>query len=359
MYEIESVTTVFCALIVIAIIIGAHYTDLGKTPKQYMCFYTTSLLTAIVCICADQFENEYIYAVACVFASFSGVIWGICCSKKDKFVSKLLFVFPAIASIVCIYGMAVDEHETPMIAYAILTIVPVIYVIADSVLVVVRERYYSKKIESLRIICFSIPLIIGVLSLTEHYENTIFLTIGFTVTSVLSYLWIQVIRITTDRDTTLYNRYKLENYLEKRFDICKNDPEKQMCIGFGDMDSFGRVRREHGVDVARECIEKIGRGIRELSSPDFLPCIYGGDEFVFVTIGGKEKMEEYRNRIYDLIADIDKDYPFMLHMSIGFVELTDQETYDDMIAQADEVQAEVKERFYTENGITRYKWGKK
>lgn len=156
------------------------------------------------------------------------------------------------------------------------------------------------------------------------------------------------------RDGLLYDRPFTQRLLHKTFEDRRAGRIDGLFIGFGDMDRFGAIKHEYGNDVLDGVVIDIGNILPELMTRTFFVGSNGGDEFIFIMkTDDRGVAEDCIRQVYDAIARYDESVPYTVHMSIGLVEYTGQETAEDMLLAADRNASVAKERYYAENGFER------
>lgn len=346
-----AVPTVSFAICVLSLA-GMKITENRGNPFQ-KCFMAFSGILALVFFALSATDSEHTGSLFCVLSAVATVFL-IADATEGK--TGILSVVPLVSAVTALAITATGKDY--WIVYSVFVCVPLAVLFLSDIAKLAKCGFGERLgtavgavIAATAAVLFAVPAAYG--------PNPPLTLAGFAVFSLLMYLESEITRITMGPNGLLINRYRLENILGRKFPVYRDNPDLNMCIAFGDMDSFGRIRREQGRDVAEECIFEVMNALAQLRSGKFLPCIYGGDEFVFVFFGDKAFAEECIDRCYSAIAEIDKRYPFLIHMSIGLAEVTDQDNYDDVIFQADRILSEVKEKFYRDNGLQRHVWGRK
>lgn len=107
-----------------------------------------------------------------------------------------------------------------------------------------------------------------------------------------------------DQLTGLYNRFKLNDYIDELFDECMKNGST-MSVGIIDIDYFKEYNDNYGHQAGDECIEQVADALKWIVEKyDGFVARYGGDEFVIVYSGiTQEEANKYSAELQDIIKN--------------------------------------------------------
>jgi diguanylate cyclase (GGDEF)-like protein len=137
----------------------------------------------------------------------------------------------------------------------------------------------------------------------------------------------------TDPLTGLWNRRSLENRVRE---LARDGTA--YALAYGDLDHFELLNDTHGHEAGDQALRLFSRVLRDSMRPDDLTARYGGEEFVVVLPGcpvdtALKVLERLRERLA-LVLTTGRVPAFTV--SFGLASSTDGDTFDDVVAVADE-----------------------
>lgn len=346
------VFTSACAMIS-AIILGAMIHTGSRDVGKMRTIASAGVLALIASILLPL-SFEYIDETAYALSSITLALMIADQVGRDGRLKPLVLMPIASAIVPVVIAITSDDL---WIVYSSIACAPLVVCLLMDTVGIAGSTYVNRRGILIRMI--TVISAMSILSVPAFHDPSPMVAVaGFTAISLIMYVESEMKRFTMEPRRLLLNRYALENILEREYSKYRDDPELKMCIAFGDMDSFGRIRREQGREASEECMLDVATALSRLGTKRFIPCLYSGDEFAFIIFGDMPFAEECVRRCYSAIAEVDEKHPFMIHMSIGIAEVTNQDDHHDVIFQADRKLAEVKEMFYRENGLERHAWGR-
>lgn len=164
--------------------------------------------------------------------------------------------------------------------------VPVMFtmaIIGYSYYLILRHRNYMAKKNYLALIFFAVPPILAIGLQYLFYGATLVLS-GVVLSILIVYFSIQNQRIHTDFLTGVYNRNKLDHYLERRVKhIAIEGPFSAILI---DLDDFKAINDNLGHDIGDEALELAASLLSACIDKEDILARYGGDEFCIVLKSG-------------------------------------------------------------------------
>ncbi|WP_428775089.1 GGDEF domain-containing protein [Vibrio sp.] len=176
------------------------------------------------------------------------------------------------------------------------------------------------------------------------------------VTISLSMLWLNNARLLNaihqlslkDPLTGLYNRRVMDEILPKRVANASTQL-KPVSLMMTDIDHFKQINDELGHIVGDEIIEKVANALTHLlpDSEDLFVVRFGGDEFMILMIDCDaattyQYAESLRENISRNVSISLSEHP--CSMSFGVAQLTDNDSLDDLLANADIALYQAKQR---------------
>lgn len=141
----------------------------------------------------------------------------------------------------------------------------------------------------------------------------------------------------TDKLTSLFNRRKAIEYIEK---CCKKCKDKGFCLCICDIDLFKRVNDTYGHNTGDVVLKEIAKVFKEEMIGKNMAARWGGEEFLllFPDCNGDAafvKLCEIRRRIKDIVVKKD-DTEIRVTMTFGLAEYDYSGDYEAMLTSADE-----------------------
>ncbi len=206
-------------------------------------------------------------------------------------------------------------HRGPffLLAFAITTII-----LFSSLILTIINRHKIEKKYYLSLLFFAIPLLIGLVLQVRFYGVSLILP-GVTISILIVFLNIQNHSIYTDYLTGVYNRNKLEIYIEDKIRMATE--ESTFSAIMIDLDDFKYINDTFGHDMGdnalRGTVELLKACIR---SKDFI-ARYGGDEFwIILETCNITDLENIVNRMKSAfeIYNESNNKPYKLLFSCGY-----------------------------------------
>ena len=149
-----------------------------------------------------------------------------------------------------------------------------------------------------------------------------------------------------DQLTGLYTRRYLLETLGNLLLLHDRHLDKNLSVIFLDIDHFKRVNDTHGHGKGDEVLRDVGRVVREVTRPDDLCIRYGGEEFVVVILTSEGQTarrlaERIRKAVHGKVFQ-GSGHPFSITLSAGIAMRQGRETFDTLLARADEKLYEAK-----------------
>lgn len=141
----------------------------------------------------------------------------------------------------------------------------------------------------------------------------------------------------TDKLTSLYNRRKAMEYIEK---CCKESGDHGFCLCICDIDFFKKVNDTYGHDMGDKVLQAIAKVFREEMTDKNMAARWGGEEFLLLfpdTNGDAAfvKLCEIRRKIKDIVVKKD-DLEIRVTMTFGLAEYDYSGKYEGMLTMADQ-----------------------
>ena len=289
-------------------------------------------------------------------------------SRSGLFKRTLFYVIPAaVSSVLSLVSpftqwfFIIDDANNYMRGplFPVMAFVTLFY-LTISLGIALKEVYKNgweeNKSVNLHMVIFPIGIIISaVIQILFFGISIIWVCSMLAFTSI--YINIQNGEISTDHLTGLYNRRRLDQYLQRRI---KARTENRILFAIMlDLDEFKYINDKYG-HVAGDCalVETAGL-LRKacMGSDDFIARM-GGDEFIIVgERTGSEEIKRLMEDIYKYVSEYNQSQrsDFVLMLSMGYSIFCKEDTVDSFLAAADKEMYESKE----ERKLIRNKeWGK-
>lgn len=206
-------------------------------------------------------------------------------------------------------------HRGPLFLFSVaitVTLMLVSFIMTVTNYKNIEKRYFRP------LLFFTIPPFIGIILQTYFYG--ISLVLNCVVFSLLIvFLTIQHHTMSTDYLTGLYNRKKIERYLDKKIKSCT--PLKTFSGIMLDMNNFKSINDTFGHDKGDEALEISGNLMKECIRDTDILARFGGDEFfIILNISDEDILRETVNRIklkFDEFNEA-KRKPYVIEFSMGY-----------------------------------------
>ncbi len=235
---------------------------------------------------------------------------------------------------------------------------PLLLILADSILRAVHSVYPADRMECLLFSIFVIqPLVMG-FGLAYFIDNYTVECMGITVCLVLLTIHRVNHSIVTDPFNGFRLRFLMMPFLEKSFEKNKGGPG--VVIAVTDVDRFKLIVETVGHSNATKVLQEVSDAIK-LAIKGFhctlFSSISSSDEiFLIMQHGTREQMEEIRRRINTILEEKSRKLPYELHISMGIaVQTADTKEPQQLFDESDEDMYIQKQAYYAEKGYTRRK----
>lgn len=145
----------------------------------------------------------------------------------------------------------------------------------------------------------------------------------------------------TDELTGLYNRRGFLTLAEQQLRLERHSgTARGLALIFADMDGLKRINDTFGHEAGSEALKTLSTLLKSVIRDADIAARWGGDEFVILSIGSDDQsteimIERIRERLneYNLYSG----KPYRVECSLGFarVNLSDNRSFEDIIAEAD------------------------
>lgn len=199
-----------------------------------------------------------------------------------------------------------------------------------------QKEYYLSQYEYRSIAKFMVaPLFFSWFQL--FFPDTLTLSLGMTLATLLVYLNSQETLISLDPLTRLNNRTQLLWYLSQKM---KSRTEgRRLYLMMMDVDEFKKINDQHGHVEGDGALVQIAEVLkRTAAGKDCFIARYGGDEFILVCeMASSEEVEDFCRELTDgLSEENQKGAAYKLSLSIGYAAYTEHITsIPDFIKAAD------------------------
>jgi len=167
-------------------------------------------------------------------------------------------------------------HRGPAFLFPVF--ITILLMIVAFILIVINRKTLGKK-SFWSLLFFAIPPFISIILQIKFYGISFMLN-SVVLSLLVVFLKIQNYSIYTDYLTGLYNRKKLDEYLNKKISL--SNSEKVFSAILIDIDNFKYINDTFGHIIGDNALETTARLLRNsLLSRDFI-ARYGGDEFFIV-----------------------------------------------------------------------------
>lgn len=169
--------------------------------------------------------------------------------------------------------------------------------------------------------------------------------IGFTLSSLLIFLYYQDKQISIDDLTKINNRTRFNIYIQNKFYNTKDD--ETISLMFIDVDNFKLINDKYGHLIGDETLTVIATILRKSCveyGKDLFLARYGGDEFVILSSLNITETRKLKKIINNNIAHYNKINNKKISVSIGYVsdKKIEFKNANNLIHAADELMYKVK-----------------
>lgn len=193
--------------------------------------------------------------------------------------------------------------------------------LAYVIIILLKNRNKVSRQVFIALLIYPIPLVIGIV-LQMFFLRLSLAWSGISISILIIYIYVQSQKICIDYLTGLYNRRKLDLYLENT--INRRSTNKLSAILMMDVDKFKIINDTWGHEMGDRALKHCAMILREcFHHKDFI-ARYAGDEFVVVLeLKTNEDIHKVIKRLKDKIELINTigDVPYKLSFSIGYALL--------------------------------------
>lgn len=201
--------------------------------------------------------------------------------------------------------------------YLIYVSITIIIVFAAFYLIIKNRKKLPQK-HLFSLIFFGVPPVLCVALQTMFYGITVTMN-GVVISLLIIFLDIQNQCIYTDYLTGVYNRKKLDAFLQEKISTSTDD--KTFSTILIDLNNFKLINDLYGHDVGDEALQITVRLLKNcLSLNDFI-ARYGGDEFcIIMDISEMAELEKRVNKITRCVENYNKldCKPFDINFGVGY-----------------------------------------
>lgn len=276
----------------------------------------------------NSFGNFFIFLFSPVVPS----LWLLysCCevyqdeSRTKRLVKPLWFII-AVNAVMTVLSLHfrwfyyIDQgnvyHRGPLfMAPALLTIG---LILAAFILIVVNRKNIEKK-HYFSLVFFAIPPFVCIILQILFYGASLILN-GLTISFLIVFITIQNRRMDTDYLTGVYNRKKLEAYMQYKINTCSD--RKTFSAILIDLNDFKNINDTFGHDIGDQALVNSVSILKScLRSNDFI-ARYGGDEFyIILDVSNQSDLERAIRRIFSCLEKFNDNpaNPYSLGFSVGY-----------------------------------------
>jgi diguanylate cyclase (GGDEF)-like protein len=143
---------------------------------------------------------------------------------------------------------------------------------------------------------------------------------------------------THDSLTGMYNRLALKDPVDRILAMHDRRNVDTVVVTMVDLDLFKSVNDLYGHRAGDHVLERVGHAIRTSVRADDVAARVGGEEFVVVSVlRGEDRIDQVAERLADAIRALRFDEPALrLTISAGVAERDHGETYEQVVARADD-----------------------
>ncbi len=371
----------FCAGI-IGILLYTTLSDVERTNKR---LHLLAILAAVIIYCFSDiiwilaFSNViipcnmysryvtnvfmYIIMLACTYASsrFFLSIWESVTSETP-FKTKLIFI-PFIPLLL----LTITTPWTHLIfsinsigvlikgpLYSLYMIITFGYIIVFAIISLIfyfktqndfaREQYSFVAI-------YTVPVLIGAYLHNKYWTVPAF-AIGFTIATLIIYIFQMRDLVTIDSLTGINNRRQGERFFQEQIRRINEEPHSTidcLYLFMMDLNKFKSINDTYGHNEGDKALIATADVLKQACSHIYRKCImsrFGGDEFVIGVVFTPEEAHLLNEKIHDLIKKKNEELnaPYKISISVGYTyykkEFKDFRTF---LTHADKLMYEMKE----------------
>lgn len=255
-------------------------------------------------------------------------------SKLRCFVCSLPVVVFAVITILSNYTgwiFYVDEHSVYHRGnlYLLQYLIPMVYALFTSgkaLYLLLKNKNYEKQDELKVLTLFPIPIFITAI-FQLFFPESLSLSIGFPLGTLLVYMDIQDSKISLDTMTQLNNRGQLVRHLSGK--MKNHDGEMPLNLIIIDVNRFKSINDRYGHVEGDLALIRVANALKQSVTKDqgFI-ARYGGDEFIIVTEGDVAQVNALCKTIEQNLARLNGEAgaPYSLTVSIGYAEYSNDIT---------------------------------
>lgn len=145
----------------------------------------------------------------------------------------------------------------------------------------------------------------------------------------------------TDQLTGLPNRRTMLTAMEKAEKLAVKKGQ-MMAASIIDIDNFKHVNDTYGHDVGDIVLKTLAEEIKEMQQTYLSACRWGGEEFVFLCMGGRayedllEEMNGLLRRMSSKVIEFAPGHTLQVTITCGIALAMEHESGDDLVKRADE-----------------------
>ncbi|MDO5852501.1 MAG: GGDEF domain-containing protein [Thermoplasmata archaeon] len=233
--------------------------------------------------------------------------------------------------------------------YTVVVALPVVVVTLESLYRMVAARRKSDFIREFAMVSFIIPLLVCAILQVMWYDIPV-LACGLTVGLLFVYINIQNQKITEDPITGLNNRFRMAQYIESRYERCR-DWDGALYVAVMDIDHFTDIVAQHGNGDGT--LIRVACALRGVcGTRDCFIAKFGGDEFLVARdYGTREEFESICDDVRARMEELSAELPYDLRLSIGTAGYAGQPTPRQLFDEADAAMYADKRARYESMGI--------
>jgi diguanylate cyclase (GGDEF)-like protein len=178
-----------------------------------------------------------------------------------------------------------------------------------------------------------IPAIASIIQLLNY--GLIIMLPSLAIAVIVAYLFLETQSSSKDYLTGLYNRSRLDDYVERLIE--KNVNFSVVMI---DLDDYKKINDTYGHGVGDKIIIIFGNLLKSVFGEKALVSRYGGDEFIIVCLDSNEEVLELeKQNIIARLSQYDDELVKETKFSMGFSSRTNnnQKSFEQLLTEADDL----------------------
>jgi len=178
-----------------------------------------------------------------------------------------------------------------------------------------------------------IPAIASIIQLLNY--GLIIMLPSLAIAVIVAYLFLETQSSSKDYLTGLYNRSRLDDYVERLIE--KNVNFSVVMI---DLDDYKKINDTYGHGVGDKIIIIFGNLLKSVFGEKALVSRYGGDEFIIVCLDSNEEVLELeKQNIIARLSQYDDEIVKETKFSMGFSSRTNnnQKSFEQLLTEADDL----------------------